>query len=84
MDFWELLVVLLVALLVLGPERLSQLAVRGGRLARRARLMYAQVRAELEREMDASEQASRGGRSGADGERQGDADEGTPVREPHA
>lgn len=51
MNFWELLVVVLVALLVLGPDRLAELSIKLGRMTRRARLMYAQVKAEMEGEL---------------------------------
>lgn len=51
MTFWEFLVIVLVALLVLGPQRLYETALVLGRMTGRARRLYAEVRAELEQEL---------------------------------
>jgi sec-independent protein translocase protein TatB len=49
--FTELLVVGLVALLVLGPERLPRAAKMAGLWVRRAKASWYSVKAELEREL---------------------------------
>jgi len=51
--FWELVVIAVVALLVVGPERLPQLVRDLGRWLRAARRLVAEARAEIERELDA-------------------------------
>lgn len=48
--FWELVLVGIVALLVLGPERLPAAATTVGRWAGHARNLARQFRAEMERE----------------------------------
>ena len=53
--FSELVVIALVALLVLGPEKLPSAARTVGALVRRARQSWASLQSELEREIDASE-----------------------------
>ena len=53
--FGELLVVALVALLVLGPERLPRAARLTGLWVRRARAQWHSVKAELERDLAAEE-----------------------------
>jgi sec-independent protein translocase protein TatB len=50
--FSELLIIAVVALLVLGPERLPQAARFAGLWVRRARNHWASVQAELERELE--------------------------------
>ena len=50
--FSELLIIAVVALLVLGPERLPHAARFAGLWVRRARAHWASVRAELERELE--------------------------------
>jgi sec-independent protein translocase protein TatB len=50
--FSELLIIGVVALLVLGPERLPQAARMAGAFLRRARTQWESVRAELERELE--------------------------------
>jgi sec-independent protein translocase protein TatB len=50
--FSELLIIGVVALLVLGPERLPHAARFAGLWVRRARAQWASVRAELERELE--------------------------------
>ena len=53
--FGELLLVAVVALVVLGPERLPKAARFAGLWVRRARAQWYSVRAELERELEAEE-----------------------------
>lgn len=53
--FGELLLVAVVALVVLGPERLPKAARFAGLWVRRARAQWYSVRAELERELEADE-----------------------------
>jgi sec-independent protein translocase protein TatB len=53
--FWELMLVGVVALLVLGPDRLPEAARTAGLWASRARRAVASLRAEIEREVDLSE-----------------------------
>lgn len=50
MSFWEFLVIVVIALLVVGPQRLYEIAVVLGRMTRRARLLYADVKEEMDRE----------------------------------
>jgi sec-independent protein translocase protein TatB len=53
--FSELVLIGVVALIVLGPERLPGAARTVGALLRRARASWATVRAEVERELAAEE-----------------------------
>lgn len=53
--FSELLVIAVVALIVLGPERLPKAARFAGLWVRRARAQWHSVRAELERDLAADE-----------------------------
>ena len=53
--FSEILITMVVALLVLGPERLPRAARFAGLWVRRARAQWASVRAELERELATEE-----------------------------
>lgn len=53
--FSELIIIAVVALLVLGPERLPKAARFAGLWVRRARAQWYSVRAELERELVAEE-----------------------------
>ena len=53
--FTELVVIAVVALLVLGPERLPKAARFAGLWVRRGRAQWASVRSELERELAADE-----------------------------
>src|SRR3546814_18286520 len=53
--FTDLLVIAVVALLVLGPERLPKAARFAGLWVRRGRAQWASVRSELERELAADE-----------------------------
>lgn len=50
--FWELTIVAVVALLVVGPERLPVLARTAGKWLNRMRRMARELRYELEREVD--------------------------------
>ena len=71
--FSELLLVALVALVVLGPERLPRAARFLGLWVRRARAQWHSVKAELERDL-AAEELQRSLREGRDAFRQaGDA-----------
>lgn len=63
--FGELLLVALVALLVLGPERLPRAARFAGLWVRRARAQWHSVKAELERDL-AAEELQRSLREGRD------------------
>ncbi|MEM9058207.1 MAG: Sec-independent protein translocase protein TatB [Pseudomonadota bacterium] len=53
--FWELLAVLTLGLLVLGPERMSQVVRTAGRWLSRARAMARNMQYELEREVSIAE-----------------------------
>lgn len=53
--FSELLMIAVVALVVLGPERLPKAARLAGLWVRRARAQWHSVRADLERELEAEE-----------------------------
>lgn len=55
LGMWELLLVGLVALLVLGPEKLPRAARLAGYWVRRARQSWYSVRSEIERELAADE-----------------------------
>jgi sec-independent protein translocase protein TatB len=50
--FWELAVLAVVALLVVGPERLPQLVRDGARWVRAVRRFVTETRYEIERELD--------------------------------
>ena len=53
--FWELALIMVVALLVLGPERLPKVARTAGLWFGRARRMVANVKADIDRELKAEE-----------------------------
>jgi sec-independent protein translocase protein TatB len=53
--FWELALVSLVALLVIGPERLPKVARTAGLWLGRARRMIASAKADIDREIKAEE-----------------------------
>jgi sec-independent protein translocase protein TatB len=53
--FWEILLVLVIALIVVGPERLPKLARTAGLWIGKARSIVASVRAEVERELRVEE-----------------------------
>jgi len=54
-DFSKMAVIAVVALLVLGPERLPRVARTAGALLRRVRNNWQQVRGEIERELAAED-----------------------------
>lgn len=54
-SFLEMLVVGIIALLVIGPERLPGLARKAGRLIGKARAFIATTRADIERELRTEE-----------------------------
>jgi sec-independent protein translocase protein TatB len=63
--FWELLLLSLLGLLILGPERLPRVATQIGRWAGRARRAASQLRYQIEREVELEErQAERKQRPG--------------------
>ncbi|MDX1610586.1 MAG: Sec-independent protein translocase protein TatB [Halofilum sp. (in: g-proteobacteria)] len=53
LGFWELLVIGVVALLVVGPDRLPALATRTGRLVGRVRLKARRIQAQIQQELEA-------------------------------
>ena len=53
--FWELMLIGLVALLVVGPERLPRLAYTAGKWLGKGRSMLGSVKAEIDKEMKAEE-----------------------------
>ena len=55
LGFFELLVIAVVALVVLGPERLPKAARMGGLWVRKARAQWYSVKSEFERELAADE-----------------------------
>jgi sec-independent protein translocase protein TatB len=50
-NFWEFLLLLVVALAVFGPDRMPDVARQAGRFLRTARTMLTNARAELDREL---------------------------------
>lgn len=56
--FWELVFLLLIALLILGPERLPAVARKLGYWSGRARMAADALRSQIEREMDEVRPAS--------------------------
>jgi sec-independent protein translocase protein TatB len=50
-NFWEFLMLLLIALAVFGPDRLPDVARQAGRFVHTARVMLTNARAELDREL---------------------------------
>ena len=50
-NFWEFLLLLVVALAVFGPDRMPDVARQAGRFLRTARVMLTNARAELDREL---------------------------------
>lgn len=53
--FWELSLIMVVALLVIGPDRLPDLARKAGILTGKARRMVQSVRDDIDKEMAADE-----------------------------
>ncbi len=54
-SFWELAIVLVVALLVVGPDKLPILAAKVGRWVGKAKRMLTSVRSDIENELKAAE-----------------------------
>ena len=54
-SFWELAIVLVVALLVVGPDKLPVLAAKIGRWVGKAKRMMMSVRSDIENELKAVE-----------------------------
>lgn len=52
MSFLELLLVVIVALLVLGPERLTELVVKMARVSRRTKMIYAGIKQQISEEIE--------------------------------
>jgi len=50
-NFWEFLMLLLIALAVFGPDRMPDMARQAGRFVRTARNMLNNARAELDKEL---------------------------------
>lgn len=57
--FFELIIIFVLGLLVLGPERLPRVARTAGRWIGRARSMARNFQYEIERELDLDEQRAR-------------------------
>lgn len=53
--FWEIAIICLIALLILGPERLPRAARSIGLWVGKARRTLAEVKRDIDRELDASE-----------------------------
>lgn len=53
--FWELALIFMLGLMVLGPEKLPRIAAQLGRWIGRARRTASQLRYQLEREVDLNE-----------------------------
>ena len=53
--FWELIAIAVVALLIIGPERLPQFARDAGRFVGKIRRMIQSAKRELEKELDLDE-----------------------------
>lgn len=49
--FWELVIIALVALLIVGPERLPELAQNAGRIIRKVRSFIQSTKREVEKEL---------------------------------
>ena len=79
-SFGEMLIVALVALVVLGPERLPKAARFTGLWVRRARAHWFSMKAELENEL-ASEELKRSLQAGRDAVRQAETDLRDNLRE---
>ena len=54
-SFWELAIVLVVALLVVGPDKLPALAAKIGRWVGKGKRMMVSVRSDIENELKAAE-----------------------------
>ena len=49
--FWELVIIALVALVIVGPERLPELAQNAGRIIRKLRAFIQSAKREVEKEL---------------------------------
>jgi sec-independent protein translocase protein TatB len=78
--FWELSLILLLALLILGPERLPGMVSTVGNWAGRAKFMARSLRMQVEREL-AREVEAKQGKPAAPAEPKKDAPPKTPVQE---
>lgn len=54
-SFWEFAIVLVVALLVIGPDKLPVVAAKCGRWVGKAKRMISSVRSDIENELKAAE-----------------------------
>ena len=54
-SFWEISIVLIVTLLVVGPDKLPALASKAGRLISKAKCMMMSIRSDIEGELKAAE-----------------------------
>ena len=54
-SFWEFAIVLVVALLVIGPDKLPIVAAKAGRWVGKAKRMISSVRSDIEDELKAAE-----------------------------
>jgi len=54
-SFWELTIVVMVALLVVGPDKLPALAAKVGRWVGKGKRMMMSVRSDIENELKAAE-----------------------------
>ena len=54
-SFWEISIVLIVTLLVVGPDKLPALASKAGRLISKAKRMMMSIRSDIEGELKAAE-----------------------------
>jgi sec-independent protein translocase protein TatB len=50
--FWELVIIALVALVIIGPERLPEFARDAGRIVRKIRNFIQRAKRELEKELE--------------------------------
>ena len=53
--FWELVIIALVALVIVGPERLPELAQNTGRIIRKLRAFIQNAKREVEKELKLDE-----------------------------
>lgn len=58
-DGWEFIIIVIIALIVLGPERLPEVARQAGSMVRTVRQMYANVRADMGPEFEDFERGVR-------------------------
>ncbi len=70
--FFELVIIFVLGLLVLGPERLPKVARTAGRFIGKARSMARNLQYELEREIDLEDLRSAAKRTGANAPKDND------------